>query len=184
MNDNNTVVINLFGGSGCGKSTTAALLYSRLKILGNHVELVREYVKNWAWNNRKPGEWDPLYFLGKQSSYESLLYGKVDYIVTDSPLLLVGVYQEFNLKGRENYVSVAAQSFILHAQKHGIIYKNFFLKRNKPFDPRGRYETEEQAKQVDDFILSTLKGIGDWASPVMITGPDSERDLEILNYIC
>ena len=177
-----TLVINLFGGSGCGKSTTAALLYARLKLLGNNVELVREYVKNWAWNNHRPGEWDPLYFLGKQSSYESLLYGKVDYIITDSPVLLAGVYQEYNSKGRENYVSVAANSFICHAQKHGITYKNFFLQRNKPFDPRGRYETEEQAREVDEFVFTTLMEITG-NSPIMITGPDEERDLEILKYL-
>lgn len=70
-----TVVINMFGGSGCGKSTTAALLFARLKLKGAHVELVREYVKYWAWNDRQVKEFDQLYLLGKQSAYHGLFLG-------------------------------------------------------------------------------------------------------------
>jgi hypothetical protein len=177
-----TTVINLFGGSGCGKSTTAASLFSRMKLAGTHVELVREYVKYWAWNDRKIREWDQLYLLGKQSAYESMLYGKVDYIVTDSPILLAGVYQEFRSNGEDSYVSNAAQAFMAHAEEQGVTYKNFFLKRNKPFDPRGRYETENQAKEVDRFVYDYLCKYSGF-KPIEISGPDEYRDAEILSYL-
>ncbi len=177
-----TTVINLFGGSGCGKSTTAALLFSRMKLTGIHVELVREYVKYWAWNDRKVREWDQLYLLGKQSAYESMLYGKVDYIVTDSPILLAGIYQEFRSNGKDSYVSNAAQAFMAHAEEQGVTYKNFFLKRNKPFDPRGRYETEDQAKEVDRFVYNYLCKYSGF-KPIEISGPDERRDAEILGYL-
>ena len=177
-----TTVINLFGGSGCGKSTTAALLFSRMKLARIHVELVREYVKYWAWNDRKVREWDQLYLLGKQSAYESMLYGKVDYIVTDSPILLAGVYQELRSNGKDSYVSNAAQAFMAHAEEQGVTYKNFFLKRNKPFDPRGRYETEDQAKQVDRFVYDYLCKYSGF-KPIEISGPDEYRDAEILSYL-
>ena len=177
-----TTVINLFGGSGCGKSTAAALLFSRMKLTGIHVELVREYVKYWAWNDRKVREWDQLYLLGKQSSYESMLYGKVDYIVTDSPILLAGIYQEFRSNGKDSYVSNAAQAFMAHAEEQGVTYKNFFLKRNKPFDTRGRYETEDQAKEVDRFVYDYLCQYSGF-KPVEISGPDEHRDAEILSYL-
>ena len=176
-----TTVINLFGGSGCGKSTTAALLFSRMKLTGIHVELVREYVKYWAWNDRKVREWDQLYLLGKQSAYESMLYDKVDYIVTDSPILLAGIYQEFRSNGKDSYVSEAAQAFMAHAEERGVTYKNFFLKRNKPFDPRGRYETESQAKEVDRFVYDYLCKYSGF-KPTEISGPDEYRDAEILSY--
>jgi tRNA uridine 5-carbamoylmethylation protein Kti12 len=80
-----TTVINLFGGPGTGKSTLATNLFYIMKSKDINVELVREYVKSWAYNNREPKEYDLIYLLGKQSSYETQLYGKVDYVVTDSP---------------------------------------------------------------------------------------------------
>jgi hypothetical protein len=177
-----TTVINLFGGSGCGKSTTAALLFARMKLAGIHVELVREYVKFWAWNDRKVREWDQLYLLGKQSAYESMLYGKVDYIVTDSPMLLAGIYQDYRSQGKDTYVSSAAQSFMAHAEERGVTYKNFFLNRIKPFDPRGRYETEDQAKRVDEFVYDYLCKYSGFR-PISISGPDERRDTEILSYL-
>ena len=177
-----TVVINLFGGPGSGKSTTAALLFARMKLLGLHVELVREYVKYWAWNDRKVREWDQLYLLGKQSAYESMLYGKVDYIVTDSPILLAGAFQEFRSKGKDKYVSIAAQSFIEHAKRNNVTYLNFLLNRCGPYDERGRWETREEAEEIDSFIrdyVNTYEG-----KPALeISGPGFNRDQEIISFI-
>jgi hypothetical protein len=176
-----TTVINLFGGSGCGKSTTAALLFARMKLLGFHVELVREYVKYWAWNDRKVREWDQLYLLGKQSAYESMLYGKLDYIVTDSPILLAGMYQEFRSNGKDTYVRDAAEAFMKHAEGQGVVYRNFILKRGKPFDPRGRWENANQAVELDLFIERQLNTRG--MNPTSIKGPDEQRDFEILGEL-
>lgn len=177
-----TVVINLFGGSGCGKSTTAALLFARMKLNGFHVELVREYVKQWAWTDRKVGEWDQLYLLGKQSAYESTLYGKVDYIITDSPILLAGIYQDYYSGGQSKYVAKAAEAFLEHCQSQGVVHKNFFLSRNKPFDPRGRWETEDKAKEIDSVVYDYL-GKMQGKPPVTISGPNDKRDFEILSHL-
>ncbi len=174
-----TTVINLFGGPGSGKSTTAALLFARMKLMGFHVELVREYVKYWAWNDRKVKEFDQLYLLGKQSAYESMLYGKVDYIVTDSPILLAGIYQELRGGEEKNYVSQAAQSFMAHSEERGVTYKNFFLKRTKPYDTRGRWENEQQAKEVDQYIYNYLCKYSGF-KPFEVNGPNESRDTEIM----
>lgn len=176
-----TTVINLFGGSGCGKSTTAAALFSAMKLRGLNVELVREYCKYWAWNDRKVREWDQLYLLGKQSAYESMLYGKVDYIVTDSPILLAGIYQDFKSNGQYKYAGDAAKSFMSHAASRGIVHRNYVLQRQKPFDPRGRYETEKEARQIDQFVLQYLHDSGQ--SYEMVTGPEDQRQHEILNLL-
>lgn len=181
MTKTKTTVINLFGGSGCGKSTTAALLFARMKLKGLHVELVREYVKYWAWNDRKVREWDQLYLLGKQSAYESMLYGKVDYIVTDSPILLAGMYQEFRSSGKDTYVRDAAEAFMEHAESEGVEYLNFMLTRTKPFDPRGRWETQEQAIELDLFIHNMLLERG--KTPLVVCGPNEARDYEILDHL-
>lgn len=152
-----TIVINLYGGSGVGKSTVAALLFATMKMKGLHTELVREYVKLWAWSGRKIRREDQIYLFGKQSAYESMLYGKVDYIVTDSPVFLAGMYAEWHngLNGR--YVTQAANEFISQAQLHsGVVIKNYLLRRNGPFDPRGRWETAEEAERFDKFLEDGL----------------------------
>lgn len=149
-----TIVINLLAGSGVGKSTTAADLFAKLKLRKYNAELVQEFVKKWAWQGRKPTGFDQVYLFGKQAQSESCLYGKVDYIVTDSPLLLSGFYEGYHLK--REIVLPAVLNFLDYAKENGVIHKNYFLSRNKPFDPRGRYETAEEAKNVDVLLKDFL----------------------------
>lgn len=174
-----TTVINLFGGSGIGKSTTAAHLFAEMKYRGFHCELVREYVKMWAWQNKKVGPFDQMYLLGKQSKYESMLYGKVDYIVTDSPLLLCPMYERY-YSGKE-LVAPAAFNFIEDAKTKGVNHVNFVLSRTKPFDPRGRYEDEEGAKKVD---IAVKQFLNDYSVPFHeLTSDGRDRPEEILAVI-
>ncbi len=149
-----TTVINLYGGSGLGKSTTAALIFGEMKLKGMHCELVREYAKEWAWGDRKIMPEDQEHILAVQLSREQLYYGKLDYVVTDSPLLLGPIYQKY-YSGSD---PIAAEVFknLKIAEQSGVKYMNFLLKRNKPFDPRGRFETEEQAKEVDACVEAYL----------------------------
>ena len=172
-----TTVINLFGGPGCGKSTVASLLYGELNAKGKNVELVQECAKSWVYFDRKPGEYDPLYFLGQQSFNESVLYGKVDYIVTDSPILLAGVYQEYQSQFLRNYVKIAARKFMQHAESNGIVYHNFLLARPNSYNRSGRFENLEQAKELDDLISTSLSKFSS------IDGPESFRHLEILQIL-
>lgn len=153
-----TIVINLFAGSGAGKSTTAAALYAAMKLRGYHVELVREYIKEWAWAGRKPDRYDQIYIMGKQIHAESPLYHKVDYIITDSPFLLSPFYEQHNFPDAADRLPCkkAAFAFKRWAEQNDIEYINFFLVRKKKFDPRGRYETEEQAIQIDDELAKWL----------------------------
>jgi len=47
-----TKYINIFGGPGAGKSTTAALLFAEMKSGGFKVELVTEVAKDFVWEDR------------------------------------------------------------------------------------------------------------------------------------
>jgi len=149
-----TTVINLIGGPGCGKSTTAAALFAWMKMAGRDVELVREYVKSWAWDGIKIGPYDQLYLLGKQARQESRLYGKVEYVVTDSPFLLSAVYENF-YRGVDVCLPTVLR-FIRYAQSNGVEYKNFLIERSFSYDARGRYEDESTARRVDLAIKEFL----------------------------
>lgn len=149
-----TKVINLFGGPGCGKSTLAAELYHHMKKAGESVELVREYVKDWAWAGREVNQYDQLLISGKQSQRESVLYGKVDYIITDAPLLL-GPFYEIHYTDRDIMLP-SVRKFLNVANQDGISHYNFLLARLKQYNPDGRYETEEQALAIDQKLEAYL----------------------------
>ncbi len=149
-----THVINFFAGPGTGKSTLAAAVFADMKNKGISVELVREYVKNWAWKNRKPEANDQLYLLGKQTQAESILYGQVKYIVTDSPFLLAPIYEQhyFNRLSTKD----AALWFLAYAERDGVVFHNFYLRRFKPLKQAGRFESEEMAHSLDYAIQDWL----------------------------
>lgn len=175
-----TKVINLFAGSGAGKSTTAAHLYALMKQRGHNVELVREYVKSWAWEGRKIVPSDQLYILSKQLKQEKVLYGKLDYVITDSPVLLCAYYDHKHSGGKENFTKyLVALEEELSASKHNL---NFFINRSKPFDPKGRYETEEQAKVVDVELRSYLDKYFN-IKPIEILDEDEKKAEAIYNIV-
>ena len=177
-----TTIINLFGGSGAGKSTVAALLFAKMKMRGLHAELVREYVKLWAWSGKKVRAADQIYLLGKQSAYESLLYGKVEWVVTDSPVMLSGAYAEWHSGTSSKYVTMAAKGYCDAAQlEHKIRYKNYFLSRGEHFDTRGRYEEREEAERFDEFLKKYLvRNVG---TPPILHGSEEEKVNAILSDI-
>ena len=149
-----TTVINLFGSPNSGKSTTAAGLYYFLKMRGFHCEMVREYYKNWVWEGRTANKFDQPYIFGKQLKYESLLYEKVDYVITDSPLILPAYYEK--LHEETNIVLPAAMRFMEHAKSQGIMYKNFWLDTVDNIDNRGRQHDEEAIAKIANDMYTWL----------------------------
>lgn len=155
-----TKVVCLWGGPGSGKSTTAAALFAMLKQKGVSCELVREYVKDWAWRQRKIDPLDQWYFLGKQLHKESSLYGKVDVLVTDSPWMIQPFYS--NYYGKNAYILTAARQIWPHIREvHPTVSAvHYFVRRTKPYDTGGRYETEEQACALDEAIKTYMVAQG------------------------
>ncbi len=148
-----TTIINLYGGPGTGKSTSAALLYALAKTRGINAELVREYVKDWAWDSRKISTYDQFYFMGKQIRRESMLFGKVRLIVTDSPVLQGVYYAETYLPLMMAH-GVAAASLAYYAQCRADQNRHVhvFLNRSKPYSPDGRFQSEEDARKIDKGV--------------------------------
>jgi hypothetical protein len=46
------------------------------------------------------------------------------------------------------------------APKNGIIYYNVWLERFKQYNPKGRFQTEEQAKEIDRLMKPYLENLG------------------------
>lgn len=152
-----TTIINLYGGPGTGKSTSAAFMYYLLKNAGKNVELVREYVKDWAWDERRISTYDQIYFLGKQTRRESMLYGKVDYIVTDSPVMMGVFYaNKYCPPILARGICDATKAFYGQAVEDGHRHEHVFLTRIKPYVAAGRYQSEEEARKMDEELRNML----------------------------
>jgi len=155
--------INLFGGPGTGKSTMAAGLFYELKSLSNknnhnkQYELVREYVKNWAWEGRKISGYDQFYIFSKQLRAEEIcLKNGVDVIVTDSPLALSYMYTvTYNLEAR----SEIRNATLAFEKQYPSLNVMLVRDDNKPYNSKGRFQTLEEARQLDLMSRLTLKNL-------------------------
>lgn len=175
-----TTIINVYGGPGAGKSTSAAYLYYLLKVAGENVELVREYVKDWAWEGRAFGAYDEIYFLGKQVRHESMLFGKVDYIVTDAPVYMTAYYASiYCSKTLADGVLGEAKAFYQQVAEDGHQHLHIMLNRIRPYIQEGRYQNESQAHSVDDGVAVMLNNLG---IKVISANPDEESLKKTLEY--
>lgn len=151
-------VINLFGGPGTGKSTIAAGLFTKMKMKHMNVELVTEYAKSLTYDSRfNIIESDQLYILAKQNRKLERLKPCVDIAITDSPLLLCGIY--FNPD--KNTCNENTFMKLLHEMHNSYDNMNIFLERNSenPYQETGRTQTIAQSFEIDRRIKNSLKDI-------------------------
>ena len=144
---NKPIVINMFAGPGTGKSTTAAGVFSLLKMHGVNAELITEFAKDLTWEERFKTLEDQRYVWGKQHHKMWRVKDHVDVMVTDSPTLLGLIY------GKNN--SVCFSELILESFNE-FDNTNYFLMRLKEFNPKGRNQNEEKSKRLDKEIAAML----------------------------
>lgn len=169
-------IINLYGGPGTGKSTTAAQIFAELKKRGHNVELVTEFAKDLTWHERYKTLTDQLYILGKQHHKIFMLCDKVKYIVTDSPLFLSAYYNEYVCAEPlpESFMELVVDLWA----KYDTI--DIFLNRSKSYNPKGRNQTEEEAIEIDKSLKDMMKRLD---IPYIDFGT-TDRDIqEILKFI-
>lgn len=143
-------VINLWAGPGAGKSTTRAMLFAKMKLAGLNVEEVTEYAKDLTWENNISLLGDQLLILANQNRKLERLRGKVEFVVSDAPILLSMQYAS------NNFLPKTFQSLMMELwDTYDNI--NFFVERVKPYSPVGRNQTEDEAKKIDTEIKDLLR---------------------------
>lgn len=154
-----SIVINLMGGPGAGKSTMASMLFAKLKMQGVLCEYVTEYAKDMVWENRYNILNDQLYILAKQFRRLNRINGEVDVIITDSPLLASLYYNSAIQNPTDRLNEETLKNLILELNaKFNNIY--FFVERRHKYEQQGRYQTEIESIQVAKKIRSMLDGLG------------------------
>ena len=152
--ENKTIVVNLFAGPGAGKSTGAAYIFSKLKLIGINAELVTEFAKDLVWSKSLDVFNNQIHVYGEQSFRISRLDKQVKVIITDSPLLMSSCYCSKDVAYYNEFCDMVAKDF---NQYNNI---NYFIKRVKKYNPNGRMQDEDGAKIKDAEIQAHMKRYG------------------------
>lgn len=170
MTKKETVVINLIGAPSAGKSVMAASLFAKMKIMGLDVDYVTEYAKDLVWEKRHDTFRDELYIFAKQNHRLFRVQGKVNFIVTDAPIIMKLHYMPEELDFSDTVLKVYDK------------YNNaniFLSRKNWSFEENGRNQSESEAREVEKRILSKLSenNVDYYELPKYTT---TEEDIELI----
>ncbi len=178
----NSKIINLFGGPGIGKSTQASGLFTEMKKHHMSVEYTYEFPKEVAWEGNVSQLRDQFFITANQHRNISRLYGKVEYIIVDSPIVLGCFYEQRYGEGypASFYSTTGLSKFLwnLFNQYENI---NILLTRNdETYDPNGRLQDLQEAREIDKDIKETLL-IN--SIPFIEFSVNTNTAVDIFNYI-
>lgn len=146
-NQKKTLCLNFFAGEGAGKSTVATTCQGHFKMHNVNSEYTAEHAKDLAWEGRLSLKINQLNLFAEQHNRQFRLNGKVDIIITDSPLPLCSVYLD---PPDSLFHALVMREF---KQYENI---NFYIKRVKPYNPAGRSGDPNRGKEIDEKTLNML----------------------------
>jgi hypothetical protein len=111
--------------------------------------LVTEFAKELTYDENWTDLKRQLYVTAEQERRQRRLVGKVDFIVTDSPLLLGVAYVTDE---RERHAVERSARSLFDSYKN----LNFYIQRSKPYHAYGRSQTEDEAKAIDQRLLDEV----------------------------
>ncbi len=176
-----TKVINFIGGPGSGKSTFSYRLMSHLKVKGISCEYTGEYAKEKVWDDHLKIFDNQLLVFAQQQRRFHRLTGKVDYIVTDAPLVQFIYYlDEFSPGEEKGSPRFLALKELIWAEFNSFENINFFMKRPKVFSNEGRYQDSQKALKIDSAIQEVLE---EGRVPFFSINCETSDMKEVLSYI-
>ncbi len=154
-NKRQALIVNIYGGPGAGKSTTALQLAAELKKRGYNAEYVSEVAKDYVYGKR----FDILdgslahqkQIFAEQKHRVDLMIGNVDIAITDAPLTLNTIYLNPNEKTPEY------KNYILSEYNRYNNY-NIYIERDlsAKFEQKGRIHNFAESIEKDTEIKSML----------------------------
>lgn len=173
-----TLVINIIAGPGCGKTTLASLLFSKIKIMGHNIEFVQEFAKTLVWKEEYEILNNQHYVSQSQYKLLKAMDRKVDFIITDGSLLHGLYYNKFN---DNNMSNIEKTDKAITNWFNEFDNKVIFLERGDfKYETAGRIQSEEESKQIDIELENILKEKG---IKYIKVKSNVENIKTILNYI-
>lgn len=149
------IKINLYGCPSSGKTTLASQLFGKMKELKYDIAYVQEYSKDLVYQGvdmRFLDEKERIFILAEQLRRESILQDKVDYMVTDSPLLLTAYYHQDPQKQEDwSYVDGIVNRQLKDNEFH------FWVNIVADFEINGRSHDKEESLKIQNELKDYLK---------------------------
>lgn len=178
--------INLYGGPGSGKSSNAAKLFYEFKSQNYKIEHCTEYVKRWVYTNRAVKKHDQIYLFAKQQQMEySCIDNGVDLVITDSPCYLSAFYA-LNNYGPKSDIFKALVMLNNDYEKDFPSINIFLNRKNKPYLQHGRWQSEEEAKEIDNKMHQFVNSYCPHVSSIdydMISIDNITKKLDLANFL-
>lgn len=176
MASTDPLIVALYGGPGTGKSTTAALLFAELKLLGYNAELVTEYAKDLTWEQRRTTLGNQPYVTAKQLWHLDRLSDQVDVIITDTSPLLALIYGHDLVDEFKAYIK---------ADWKARRTVDIFLRRDpsRPYNVRGRAQSATQATKLDQRIKELLRYTGTPYTEAQVSLDGAHVRRNLLHYV-
>jgi len=151
-----TKLINIIGGPGIGKTLTAADIFVNLKKQNIVIEYVQEYAKHLVWRQDFDKLNNQYYVSTKQFELFNNISDKLDYIITDGPLIHGLYYNKFNIENNSDIIKTEIKILELMNKFNNI---NILLERNDKYnyEQNGRLQTLNQSKIIDFEIEQILQ---------------------------
>jgi hypothetical protein len=123
-----------------------------------NVEYTYEFPKEVAWEGNVSQLSDQFFITANQHRNISRLYGKVEYIIVDSPIVLGCFYeQRYGSDYPSSFYGMTGLSKFLWNLFRQYDNINILLTRNnETYDQNGRLQDLHEAKEIDNDIKETL----------------------------
>jgi hypothetical protein len=154
-----TTIINFIAAPCSGKSLMASYLFATLKSMHYNAEYVQEFAKFLIYQERFDELNDQYNVSQEQYKMIKSINGKVEYITTDSPLIL-GLYYNRHFKNNKSDILKTENMILEKNAEFNNIY--IFLTRNMDYDfiNTGRVHNEEQSKIIEKELKLLIDNMG------------------------
>jgi nicotinamide riboside kinase len=144
-----TIVVNIIGGPGTGKSILSADIFSELKRRGITCDVSWEYIKRKIRERAVKVVESQIYLFGKQQFQLFTMKDEVDVVITDSPLLLNSVYDKSSCNELKNLV-------LKEYNKYDNLLYLIERDMSVEYETEGRYQDLDGAKKIDNKVKKFL----------------------------
>jgi hypothetical protein len=149
-----TKIINIIGGPGCDKSLISSAIILYLHLHNKTVETIPDFAKSLVWQQNFEVLKNQYFIAQRQYEMLNLLDGQVQFLITECSLPQVLYYNESYAHNICDVGKTRAQILEWYHQHDNI---NIFVERGtKKYVHTGRFQNEEQAREVDQGLRALL----------------------------